>query len=343
MKRIVICSDGTWSRPECNPEVDFPTNVLKLARGIEPVGHDGVGQQVFYDWGVGSYYDRVVGGITGEGLEKNVMDAYRYIVQNYAPGDELYLFGYSRGGYTVRSLCGFINNCGILKREHARLVEMAFSHYKNPEESWHPDGDDAKAFRAQHSHESRTVTFVGVWDTVGALGIPISFLGLFETHHEFYDTKLGSNVETARHGLAIDERRSDFMPTLWMHRPHLDLKQVWFCGDHSNVGGGCKPDSEGGILSDIPLSWMMQEAALKGLSIERHLRADLMVDPLADVNQKEPLLYRSRPHKERSLIIDDRPVQLHHSVQQRWERDDTYRPKNLQDLVARYGWETVVL
>lgn len=118
MKRIVICADGTWNRPEKDPE-DQPTNVLKLARAVKPVASDGIAQQVFYDWGLGSYHDTVVASTTGRGINKNIMGNYRYLVQNYAPGDEIYLFGFSRGSYTVRSLCGLINNCGILKRPDA--------------------------------------------------------------------------------------------------------------------------------------------------------------------------------------------------------------------------------
>ena len=109
-KRIVICADGTWNRPEKDPQKEWPTNVLRMARAIKPVADDGVVQQVFYDWGVGSYHDVLYAGITGQGVQKNIMDAYRYIVQNYTPGDELFFFGFSRGAYTVRSLCGMINN-----------------------------------------------------------------------------------------------------------------------------------------------------------------------------------------------------------------------------------------
>ena len=217
-KRIVICADGTWNRPEEDLSKDFPTNVLRLSRAIKPVGADKVPQQVFYDWGVGSYYDPVVGGATGKGLHKNIVDDYRYIVQNYSPGDEIYLFGFSRGAYTVRSLCGLINNCGIIKRPDARLIQQAFTHYKRSGAKYAPDGEASVEFRKRYSHPSRKIKFVGVWDTVGAMGIPISFLGLFEDKDEFYDTKLGRNVEIARHALAIDENRSDFEPTIWTPR-----------------------------------------------------------------------------------------------------------------------------
>jgi len=129
MKRIVICADGTWNRPEEKAD-DQPTNVLKLARAVKPIASDGTPQQVFYDWGLGSYHDSAVAGTTGRGIAKNIMDNYRYLVQNYAPGDEIYLFGLRRGSYPVRSRCGLINNCGILKRPDGRLIQRAFTHYK---------------------------------------------------------------------------------------------------------------------------------------------------------------------------------------------------------------------
>ena len=225
-KRIVICADGTWNRPEKDLGKDQPTNVLRLARAISPLTGQQVPQQVFYDWGVGSYYDPVIGGATGQGIEKNITDDYRYIVQNYTPGDELFFFGFSRGAYTVRSLCGLINNCGILKRPDARLIEAAFKHYKNPGAAYKPSGSESLAFRQRHSHPVGKISFVGVWDTVGALGIPFSFLGLLEKKDEFYDTKMGPNIVIARHAMAIDELRSDFEPTVWQVRAGVNLKQA---------------------------------------------------------------------------------------------------------------------
>ena len=193
-KRIVVCSDGTWNRPEEDVGKDSPTNVLRLARAIKPVAADGLSQQVFYDWGIGSYYDKVVGGATGRGINKNIMDGYRYIVQNYHPGDEIHLFGFSRGAYTARSLSGFINNVGILKRPDARLIEKAFKHYKRSGKRHAPEGEASIAFRKQYSHPSRKVAFLGVWDTVGSLGVPFSVMGLLDGNDEFYDTKVGRNV-----------------------------------------------------------------------------------------------------------------------------------------------------
>ena len=229
-KRIVVCADGTWNRPEQNLKEDVPTNVLRLARAVRPVAADNTPQQVFYDWGLGSYHDEWRAGTTGSGIHKNIMDSYRYIVQNYSPGDELFLFGFSRGAYTVRSLCGLINNCGILKRPNARLIQRAFDHYKRQDNEYAPEGTRSVAFRNRHAHPSREVRFLGVFDTVGALGIPFSCLGWLNAEDEFYDAKMGPNVRIARHALAIDERRIDFEATILRPRRNLDLKQVWFRG-----------------------------------------------------------------------------------------------------------------
>lgn len=343
-KRIVVCADGTWNRPEKDLAKDFPTNVLRMARAIDPRGSDGITQQVFYDWGIGSYYEQVLGGATGKGLNKNIMDDYRYIVQNYQPGDEIFLFGFSRGAYTVRSLSGLIYNCGILKRPDARLIEEAFEHYKKPGYSYAPDGEKSIAFREAHSHKSRNIKFVGVWDTVGALGIPISFLGLLDKKDEFYDTKIGPNVDIARHAMAIDEVRSDFEPTIWDPREKLDLKQVWFAGVHSNIGGSYAPDKQtGGLLSDIPLQWMMQQAAEAGLVLEPHLKASLNCRYDATLHNSRKHIYRSKSPLYRPIDHNKGDILIHQSVKQRWDNDKDYRPKNLLEFLENNaGWPELV-
>lgn len=341
-KRIVVCADGTWNRPEKDLEKDFPTNVLKLSRAIKPIDSNGIPQQVFYDWGVGSYYDPVMGGATGKGLHKNIMDDYRYIIQNYSPGDEIFLFGFSRGSYTVRSLCGLINNCGILKRPDARLIQAAFELYKKPGKTNSPTGDNSKAFRAEHSHASRKITFVGVWDTVGALGIPFSFMGLLENKDQFYDTKMGANVAITRHAMAIDEVRTDFEPTILLPRAELDLKQVWFTGVHSNIGGSYAPDKEtGGLLSDIPLKWMMKEAKTAGLTMEPHLKQNLNDQYHATLHNSRRHIYRLKKKLYRPIDHDKGEVFIHQSVKDRWDNGD-YEPKNLKDYVENNGWPTLV-
>ncbi len=333
-KHLVICADGTWNRPEEN-DGDVPTNILRLARAVRPLRADGSAQHVFYDWGVGSYYDRVRGGIAGLGIHKNIMDAYRYLVQNYTPDCRIYLFGYSRGAYTVRALCGLINNCGILKRPEASLIAAAFRHYKRTGAAYKPSGEASRVFRQRHSHRrSRRVHFVGAFDTVGALGIPFSVLGLFDKNDEFYDTKLGGNVAIARHALAIDERREDFEPTLWEPRKGLDLDQAWFAGSHGDVGGGLKGAKAGeAVAADEPLGWMLGEAAAAGLELEPHLRRSLWRSPTARIHDSRRHIYRLRKAEPRPLVRPGRPTRLHASVQARWDADPDYRPPNLRPLL----------
>lgn len=264
MKRIAVCFDGTWNRPEEILGEDYPTNVLQFARAIRPTDGNGVEQVVFYDWGIGSYHDSLRAGATGYGLEKNVMDGYRFLVHNYEPGDEIFLFGFSRGAYTARSLCGMINNCSILRKEHGSRIEEAFKLYKTKKHK--ANGDHSMAWKAKYSLEQRTpIRFVGVWDTVGALGLPFTFFGLIKDQDLFYDRKIGSNIRVARHALSLDEQREDFEPTLWDPRDGTDLEQVWFAGVHSDVGGGYGPDKQGRTLANIPLLWLKAEAQKQAL------------------------------------------------------------------------------
>ncbi|HEY7776604.1 MAG TPA: DUF2235 domain-containing protein [Kineobactrum sp.] len=266
-KHIVICADGTWN----DPESENPTNVLRIARALSPLAAGGHKQVVFYDWGAGSYYARVSGGTSGLGMMKNIQDGYRFIVQNYKPGDRLFLFGFSRGAYTVRCLAGMLNNCGILKREQAGRIPEAFDLYKRRNAK--PGSEAAQQWRQAHAVEGRRalVDFIGVWDTVRALGIPTRVLAFAEEKDLFFDPVLGSNVQVARHAVAIDEERADFEPTLWLPSDSVDLQQVWFAGVHADVGGGYAPDNTGALLSDIPLAWMAREAELVGLTFEPHL------------------------------------------------------------------------
>ncbi|MFO7895603.1 MAG: DUF2235 domain-containing protein [Candidatus Cloacimonadales bacterium] len=339
MANIIICADGTWNRPEEDVEKDFPTNVLKLARAIVPQA--GTSQQhVFYDWGLGSYHNSLSAGATGRGIHKNILDGYRYIVQNYAPGDQIYLFGFSRGAYTVRALSGLLNNCGILQRSQARLIASAWKIYKNPTAKFKPSGQAAQKFRRQYCHPARQVHFIGVWDTVGALGIPFSLLGLLDSKDEFYDTKMGSNVEITRHALAIDEKRQDFEPTIWQTRPGVDLKQVWFAGVHADIGGSYPPDKQTGFrAADLPLKWMLEEAAAAGLQIEPHLTNSLAKAGLGQLHNSRQHIYRFKSPRHRALQIKNIPTKIHPSVQQRYQADPHYRPPQLKKLVEEIGWE----
>jgi len=313
MKRIVIASDGTWN----SPEDDQPTNVLRFARAIAPVASDDNRQVVFYDWGVGSDRKKLSGGISGVGIDKNIMDCYRFIVQNYDKGDELYLFGFSRGAYTVRSLAGMIRNCGVLKREYAQHIPKAFALYRQRGTSSSPDKEKAKSLRAKYCVADKTIIqFVGVWDTVGTLGVPFSFWGLLDNKDEylFHDTSPSRTVKCARHALSIDESRGDFEPVLWDENKPINLKQVWFSGVHCDIGGGYEDHK----LADFACKWLLQEAEKQGLQIEPHLTASL--DPEATAKQHEEYkgLYKIRGKKERRTIPPGSII--HSSVKKRYER-----------------------
>ena len=345
MKRITICADGTWNRPEKDLSKDAPTNVLKLARAIAPVapgnGNQGIEQVVFYDWGVGSYHDPVTGGAFGAGIDKNIQDAYRFIVQNYDPGDELFLFGFSRGAYTVRSLAGLIRNCGILRRPFAQHIHGAFELYRDRDDP--PDSKEARSLRKHCAVANRTrIRFIGCWDTVGALGVPLSLLGFLNDAHLFHDTELSSIVQTARHALSIDETREDFAPTRWGRKAGIDMQQVWFAGGHSDVGGGfLKAPGDAGLLSDIPLNWMIREAELCGLGVEAHVKHDLAAAPFhlaAAHAATDKVIWKLLGRKPRTLRKSDH---LHRSVQQRYSQQRSYRPAALTRFIARQGWQHV--
>ena len=329
-KRIVICADGTWN----DPEDDHPTNVLRMARAIRPQDMRGVQQVVFYDWGVGSYYARIRGGVWGLGLQKNIQDCYRFIVQNYDEDDELFLFGFSRGAYTVRALAGLLNKCGILGRDRADLIPEAFSFYKKRGSK--PGDESAEEWRQYHCVGCRgEVDFLGAWDTVGALGIPTRVLAFVEEQDLFYDAEPGRGVRVARHAVAIDEKRADFEPTLWEAKEGVDLKQVWFAGVHGDVGGGGRPKN-GRHLSDVALAWMASEAREQGLALEDHLHGDTRdlytVDSQRSYKRYWPLLGK---HKRKVPV----GALVHESVRLRLDEGD-YDPAPLADwLKAKGEWE----
>lgn len=311
MKRIIIASDGTWN----SPEDEQATNVLRLARAVAPVAADGIRQVVFYDWGVGADRKKLAGGISGAGINKNIMDCYRFIVQNYSPEDELYFFGFSRGAYTVRSLAGMIRNCGILTREYAHLIPKAFELYRQRGTSSAPDEGKAKTLRAKYCVADRTeIQFVGVWDTVGTLGIPFSFWGMLDNEDKylFHDTSPSRIVKCARHALSIDESREDFEPVLWDEGKDIDLKQVWFSGVHCDIGGGYEKHG----LADIACEWLLREARSIQMDVEPHLMKELSPKPTDEQHNEYKGLYKLRDKKIREIPPGSL---IHNSVKQRFE------------------------
>jgi hypothetical protein len=233
--------------------------------------------------GVGYTMDRLLGGWLGEGVFANVRAGYRYLALNYQPGDEIFLFGFSRGAYTARSIAGMIGTTGLLTRESLVLGYLgeALERYKHrPKQPDDSAFSTPEAFRAACCHSENPIAFVGVFDTVGALGVPT----VLHTDHQFHDIHLGASVRVARQALAIDERRRTFAPCLWsvpddspttVQVTHSDgtegtvprVKQVWFEGVHSDVGGGY---SESG-LSDTTLLWMTDQAQQCGLAFDDSL------------------------------------------------------------------------
>ncbi|MUL48782.1 DUF2235 domain-containing protein [Mycobacterium sp. CBMA293] len=269
-KLLVVCCDGTWNTPdELRGGRLTPTNVTKTALAVAPTDLGGREQRVFYHRGVGtSPGEHLVGGMFGYGLGRDVQETYRFLVQNFQPGDELFFFGFSRGAYTARSTVGFVRNAGILRPENADRLDDAYDLYRDRSNATCPRAIESTLFRRSYSYETR-IRFIGVWDTVGAYGIPVTgvpFAKLFNKRLQFHDTALSSYVDAAFQALAIDEQRGPFRPTLWSQQDdppaHQQVEQVWFSGVHSNIGGGY-PDHE---LSDIPLLWMVNRARSCGLA-----------------------------------------------------------------------------
>lgn len=334
MKNIIICADGTWQ----SPESDHATHVLRLAEGVSPEDKHGNKQVVFYDWGIGSDGERLSGGITGRGIDKNIMDCYRFVVHNYEKNDAIYLFGFSRGAYTVRSLAGLIRNSGILRREHADGITAAYELYRQRVSSSAPSKDKAKAFRKEFAvADISRIHFIGVFDTVGALGIPAPFLGtLGGTRYLFHNTEPSGIINHARHAVAIDELRQDFEPTLWSPKAGIDLRQVWFAGAHTDIGGGYADRSLGNHAG----LWMAREAEACGLAFEPHFINGLKPDYAGPQHNEYKGFYRAM---RRKIVRDVEPI-VHASVRQRWQDPEVgYKSEALRGLLKKLGedWSSV--
>jgi uncharacterized protein (DUF2235 family) len=350
MKRLVVCCDGTWNRPDhVDQGVAAPTNVAKLALAVAERDDDGVPQLLHYEAGVGTRRsERLLGGGFGLGLSRNVRDAYRFLVDAYEPGDELFLFGFSRGAYTARSLAGLVRNAGILRRDERGRVDQAYTLYRNPHRDTEPSGIAAELFRRSYAQGEAPIECIGVWDTVGALGIPIDGFRppLLSRMWSFHDTRLSRSVRHAYHAVAIDERRRPFRPTLWERQRDAGdqvLEQVWFAGVHCDVGGGYR-DPE---LSEIPLLWMAGKARDCGLALDPdHLvvagpgfdpaarRAGRCVTPSATgpIHDSRTRFYRLFPPYDRELPCDGGALAA--SARDRFQADPAYRPSGLDGWLA---------
>ena len=332
-KRLVICCDGTWNTPDRVDRGEVcPSNVAKVALTLAPKDDEGKEQLLYYDKGVGTgVADRLRGGAFGWGLSRHIQDCYRFVADWYEPGDEIFLFGFSRGAYTARSLAGFIRNAGVLRREHVGRLPAAYELYRRRGPQAHPRELESQLFRRSFSHEPR-IKFIGVWDTVGSLGIPFARLGFLNRRWQFHDVTLSSSVDHAYHAVAIDERRTWFAPTLWEQQDQAReagqvLEQVWFAGVHSNVGGGYQDSG----LSDQALLWMKEKAEACGLAFDQAaFQARCKPNALGELRNSKTGIYR--PWRDAIRPIGkgkNSNESVHESALRRMDQDPSYRPANL--------------
>lgn len=366
-KNIVLCSDGTG-----NSDTERRgTNVFKLYEAVDIHGHlSNVAlprQIAFYDDGVGTENFallRMIGAAFGYGFAQNIRDLYTELVHVYNPGDKLFLFGFSRGAYTIRALSGMIQYCGVLDRVRLESEQKlkkqvrkcwrafrkaAFPRFITPwadrkrRTAKPPEDDKMEAETAQRRHELGShrkpaeIAFVGVWDTVGAVGMPIDFLKPFVNWicPRKFDELTPGKVERACHALAIDDERATFHPELWNERgaPQGQVEQVWFAGVHSNVGGGYAKHG----MSLVTLDWMMNEAVGRGLrfnhAAQEYVRVQQDVhSKLYDSRSGVAVYYRWKPRNLVRICREhgiERP-KVHASVFERIAtRTDGYAPGNI--------------
>ncbi len=350
MKRLVVCCDGTWNNPEQEDNgVPAPTNVFKLYNAVAETSPNGIKQLKYYHPGVGGeggIVDSILGGAIGAGISRNICSAYHWLGNNYDEGDEIYLFGFSRGAFTARSLGGFLGK-GLLDLRDEK-----------PSESWQrvktaydqgyrlPDAEQADwaepSWKFFHNGNAVPIHFLGVWETVGALGVPddLEIFNLFDDPSKwgFHHTELGNHIERARHALAVDEIRSCFSPTRWKNlRSHVDAVELWFPGVHSDVGGGYA----GCELADGALLWMMDESSNNGkdLSFRDGSKVTIKPNALGTLHNSYKGAFaklRSRPRNIPAMVPANKAM-FHESVLKRQEVSPIDYPQYHNTLLLEPG------
>lgn len=351
-KRLAVFLDGTWNEPGDN------TNVWRLRSLLAPTASDGTVQLHYYDPGPSGFK----GGTFGKGVSKNVVQAYEWLIDHYNDGDDIFIFGFSRGAYTARSLAGFITKYGLLKPGAPLSVPQMFARYQAADKKtiWKlnsevdsgecDDHEDIERWMVQYAR-CINIKMVGVWDTVGALGVPyLNIPGFSRSTLGWHHTGLRIPIEHGFHALAIDEHRPPFAPTLWTVRkgikatPRLleSVEQRWFAGAHGNVGGGYTND----LLGQPPLRWMARKAANLGLefrydvSIDGDVHKAKIADSYKAFLRGAYAIIGSRHHR----VIGAEPwtdksgnshstvnETIDSSVFERWQGDATYRPQSLSE------------
>lgn len=357
MNRLAIFLDGTWNTLNNN------TNVWRLRALCDPAAS---GQLVYYGQGVGTRFgEKVRGGALGYGIDDEIIDAYVWLLENFRPGDEIFIFGFSRGAYAARSLSGLISTCGVLAPGAPLSVQQLYARYRRRTERTIRTLKNEPA-QAGESLEDRwirqyclatNIKMVGVWDTVGSLGSPVSSMSAKVAKYLFLDTHLRLQNEFAFHALALDEHRRSFEPTFWTKtsdnvatasgppaRPLTQVEQRWFVGAHANVGGGYPSD----VLAQPPLKWLMDKAVGLGLRF-RPITMDAP-DPSALITDSyeaftKPLFRMFSPRFYRPvgtgpLVGTKRTTSrinetIDGTVFERWRENAAYRPKNLAEWAKR--------
>ncbi|MCB1677670.1 MAG: DUF2235 domain-containing protein [Halioglobus sp.] len=339
-KNLLICFDGTWNTPDNDADIEgsTDTNVRLFYEACDKLAPDGRKQLKWYDKGVGtSWYNKLAGGLFGVGLSRNIRQGYAWLVDNYTEGDDIFIIGFSRGAYTARSLVGMLRNCGLVrravgnKRRRDEVISEGYQLYRARDDG--ADTPSALMFRERYAN-AVSVKFIGVWDTVGALGIPVNSFDWFNRRfYEFHDTELSSIVRHAYQALATDEHRENYRATLWdpKEKPNQVMQQQWFAGAHSNVGGGYRTHA----LSNVALKWLLEKAADCGLGLQAQA-----IPRVTKRNYTGPVidsyqdflggLYRiTRDRYMRPVGATAHGMEgVHESLLERYKADPTYRPRN---------------
>ncbi len=360
-KRLALYLDGTWNQVSDN------TNIWRFRALFSPQSADGCAQRAYYSKGLGTKFgEKISGGLFGDGIDQAITSAYEWLIDNYAPGDEIFIFGFSRGAYTARSLSGFISKCGLLQSGAPLGVNQLFMRYRASQRTiWElkaAEGEGKTDFSFEEGWmlkfaQAVPVKFVGVFDTVGALGVPFPwFHRLFGSAYQFLNTGLRQTNEYAFHALAIDEHRKAFMPTLWSNqgatsakpRPIERTEQRWFIGAHANVGGGCFSDP----LAQLPFNWLAHKAESLGLSFSDGFATEPNAANAAISDSYAEFmwgLYRlitlfrpyyrpiGMPPKAEGEGVININETVDASVFERWRADNTYRPPALQAWASSKG------
>ena len=329
-KNILVFSDGTGQEGGKGNS----SNVYKVFNRVLDRSHR---QIAFYDRGLGTDWRKLTGRIGGRGISKNIVECYEFIFSNYEAGDRIYLFGFSRGAATVRSLSGFIHLFGILPKSRSELIKKAYKIYeiRNKEKRT----KKAVAFVAKHHTMWVKIRFLGVWDTVAALGLPFKKLDYILNmipflKHQFHDLSLSESVENAYHALSIDDIRKTFHPTLWDKKiaNNQSMTQVWFPGVHSDIGGGYKESG----LSDIALEWMVRKAGTHELIL--HGDDKVEAGPNPDGTMHDSLGFFRKKERSWNVRTHGKPI-IHQSAIERTLNENNAQTPGYHPWILRLEHE----